>query len=135
MKQLRFLKKSAAPKVNVEEHEMLEYAQNRVSQKKWLYQHVVIFAIGSVFLILANKILKYGAEYDWYAWVMLAWGFGLAFHIFTVLVSHQFMGKDWERRQREILVARQKQKIAELQKEIQTDFPLSKVNKKESIEQ
>ncbi|WP_317046143.1 hypothetical protein [Aureicoccus marinus] len=45
------------------------------------------------------------------------------------------MGKDWERRQREILVAKQKEKIAELQKEIQTDFPLNKVNKKESIEQ
>lgn len=135
MKQLRFLKKSSAPKVNLEEHEMLEYAQNRVSQKKWLYQHIVIFAIGSVFLILANKILKYGADYDWYAWAMLIWGFILVIHGFNVFVGHKFMGKDWERRQREILVARQKEKIAELQKEIQTDFPLSKVNKKESIEQ
>jgi hypothetical protein len=135
MKQLRFFKKTAAPKVNLEEHEMLEYAQNRVSQRKWLYQHMVIFAIGSVFLILANKILKYGEAYDWYAWVMLLWGFLLALHAFNVLVAHKFMGKDWERRQREILVARQKEKIAELQKEIQTDFPLSKVNKKETIEQ
>ncbi|WP_317046142.1 2TM domain-containing protein [Aureicoccus marinus] len=64
----------------MEEHEMLEYAQNRVSQRKWLYQHIVIFALGSVFLILINKILKYGAAYDWYAWVMLLWGFLLALH-------------------------------------------------------
>ena len=41
------------------------------------------------------------------------------------------MGKEWERQQREKLVAKQKRRIAELQKEIETDFPISKVNKKE----
>ncbi len=43
------------------------------------------------------------------------------------------MGKDWERAQREKLVIKQKQRIAELQKEIETDFPLSQINKKDSI--
>ena len=40
------------------------------------------------------------------------------------------MGKEWEREQREKLVAKQKKKIAEIQKEIETDFPLSNINKK-----
>jgi hypothetical protein len=40
------------------------------------------------------------------------------------------MGLDWERAQREKLVLKQKQKIAELQKEIETEFPLSNINKK-----
>lgn len=40
------------------------------------------------------------------------------------------MGQDWERRQREILVAKQKKRISEIQKEIETDFPLSSINKK-----
>lgn len=40
------------------------------------------------------------------------------------------MGIEWERAQREKLVLKQKHKIAELQKEIETDFPLSNINKK-----
>jgi len=43
------------------------------------------------------------------------------------------MGKDWERKQRENLVAKQKQRINELQKEIETEFPLSKINKKKEL--
>ncbi len=39
------------------------------------------------------------------------------------------MGPEWERSQREKLVLKQKQKIAQLQKEIETDFPLSRINK------
>ena len=40
------------------------------------------------------------------------------------------MGTAWERNEREKLVAKQKQRIAEIQKEIETDFPLSQINKK-----
>jgi hypothetical protein len=40
------------------------------------------------------------------------------------------MGQEWERQQREKLVAKQKQRIAEIQKEIETEFPISNINKK-----
>jgi hypothetical protein len=86
--------------------------------------------IGSVFLVLLNKILKYGAEYDWFVWVIVFWAFLFVIHAFNVFVTQKFMGIDWEREQREKLVAKQKQRIADLQKEIETDFPLSNINKK-----
>ncbi|WP_282162667.1 2TM domain-containing protein [Ulvibacterium marinum] len=113
-----------------EQHELLETAQNRIKQKKRLYTHFVVFLIGSVFLVLINKILKYWEEYDWFLWAITFWAFLFALHIFNVFVTQRFMGRDWERRQREKLVAKQKERIAELQKEIETDFPLSKINKK-----
>ena len=40
------------------------------------------------------------------------------------------MGKEWERQQREILVAKQKKRIQEIQKEIETEFPIHHINKK-----
>lgn len=40
------------------------------------------------------------------------------------------MGLEWERKQREKLVEKQKQRIAELQKEIETQFPMSNINQK-----
>ncbi len=128
-----FSKKKGISTLNLEQHELLENAQRRIKQKKNLFTHFVIFLIASVFLILINKILKYGETYDWFIWVITAWAFLFVIHAFNVSVTSKFMGKDWERAQREKLVAKQKQRISELQKEIETDFPLSNVNKRHDI--
>lgn len=125
--------KKKKPQIDVEQHELLEYAQKRIKQKKRLFSHFVIFLIGCVFLILVNKILKYGEAYDWFVWAILLWAFLLVLHTFNVFVTHKFMGKDWERRQRERLVELQKKRISEIQKEIETDFPLSNINKKKDL--
>nr|WP_299343867.1 2TM domain-containing protein [Allomuricauda sp.] len=116
-----------------EQYELLENAQKRIKQKKRLFSHFVIFLIGSVFLILINKILKYGESYDWFIWGITLWAFLFVIHAFNVFVTQKFMGKDWERRQRELLVNKQKKRISEIQKEIETDFPLSSINKKKEI--
>ncbi len=116
--------------IDQEQHELLEYAQKRIKQKKRLFSHFVIFLIGSVFLVLINKILKYGEAYDWFLWAILLWAFLFILHAFNVFVTQKFMGQEWERKQREYLVSKQKKRIAEIQKEIETDFPISKVNKK-----
>ena len=125
-----FSKQKKGAYVSPEQHQQLEYAQKRIRQKKRFYRHVVVFLIGAVFLILANKILKYGEAYDWYLWVVLFWAFLLVLHGANVFVTQRFMGDEWERKQREILVRKQRERIAEIQKEINTEFPLSNINKK-----
>lgn len=125
-----FSKNKNKSEVDLEQHDLLETAQARLKQKKRLYVHFVIFLIGSIFLILINKILKYGAQYDWFIWAITLWAFLFAIHLFNVFVSQKFMGKDWERSQREKLVLKQKERIADIQKEIETEFPLSQINKK-----
>jgi 2TM domain-containing protein len=125
-----FSKSKNKSELNLEQHELLETTQDRIRQKKRLYTHFVIFLIGSVFLVLINKILKYGERYDWFIWAITFWAFLFVIHIFNVFVTQRFMGKEWERRQREKLVFKQKEKIAEIQKEIETDFSLSNINKK-----
>ncbi len=125
--------KKAKSEVDIEQHELLEHAQRRITQKRRLFTHFVIFLIGAVFLVLINKILKVEEQYNWFLWAILAWGFLFVFHVFNVFITQKFMGKDWERNQREKLVAKQKQRINELQKEIETEFPLSNVNKKKEL--
>jgi hypothetical protein len=49
----------------------------------------------------------------------------------NVFVTQKFMGTDWERGQREKLVKKQRERIKELQKEIDTDFPMTNYKKKE----
>jgi membrane protein YdbS with pleckstrin-like domain len=125
-----FSKNKPKSEVDIEQHELLENAQKRIKQKKRLFSHLVIFLIGSVFIILVNKIFKQGEAYDWYIWAITAWAFLFLIHVFNVFITHKFMGKDWERKQREKLVAKQKTRISEIQKEIETDFPISNFNKK-----
>lgn len=125
-----FSKNKNEGEIDLEQHQLLETAQSRIKQKKRLYAHFVVFLIGSVFLVLINKILKYGEAYDWFLWAITLWAFLFAVHAFNVFVTQKFMGTEWERKQREKLVQKQKQKIAALQKEIETDFPLSNINKK-----
>jgi uncharacterized membrane protein len=117
--------------IGLEQHEQLEYAQQRIRQKKRLYIHFIVFLTGSVFLILINKILKYGEAYDWFLWAIIFWAFLLILHLINVFVTHKFMGKEWERSQREKLVKKQREKLASLQKEIETEFPVTTMNKKE----
>ncbi len=119
-------------KIAAEQHEQLEYAQRRIVQKKRLFTHLIVFLVGSLFLYAINKFLKYGEEYDWFIWAITFWAFLFILHAVNVLVTRKFLSKDWERRQREKLVQLQKDRIAEIQKEIETDFPLSNINKKKS---
>lgn len=123
--------KKSAP-LNEAQHEQMEYAQKRINQKKKLYYHFVLFLIGSVFLILLNKVFKYGADYNWFKWAILFWAFLFAIHIFNVFVTYKFMGRDWERSQRDKLVQKQQDRIAEISKEVQQEEALDGAIKKKS---
>ena len=104
--------------IDPEQHEQMEYAQQRIRQKKRLYTHFVIFLVGSVFLILINKILKYGEEYDWFIWAITFWAFLFVIHLINVFITNRFMGKAWERSQREKLVKKQQDRIRALEEEV-----------------
>ena len=118
--------------LNLEQHEQIEYAQQRIVQKKNLYRHFVWFLIGSVGLVLFNKVLKYGEAYDWSYWIIGIWTVLFLVHLVNVFILNPFMGRDWEREQREKLVIKQKEKIAELQKQMEKDFPVSPAPKKKA---
>ncbi|WP_268225521.1 2TM domain-containing protein [Sinomicrobium oceani] len=124
-------KSKKTKRVDEDQYELLKNAEARIRQKKRLYYHFVIFLIGSVFLIVINKVLKYGEEYDWFVWAITFWGFLFAIHFFNVFVNHRFMGKEWERTQREKLVRRQRESIAQLEKDVEKEFLNSDLDKTE----
>ncbi|UGU14393.1 2TM domain-containing protein [Sinomicrobium kalidii] len=126
-----WFKSKKTEKVNEEQYELLKNAEARIRQKKRLYNHFVIFLIGSIFLIIANKVLKYGEQYNWFVWAITFWAFLFVVHFFNVFVTHKFMGKEWEKVQREKLVQKQKAKIAKMEKDVEQEFLDSDLNKTE----
>ncbi|MFT7348589.1 MAG: hypothetical protein ACI8VZ_000887, partial [Candidatus Paceibacteria bacterium] len=96
-----FSRNKKTSKIDTEQHELLEHAQERIKEKKRLYNHLIIFLVGSVFLVMTNKILKYGDAYDWFIWVITFWAFLFVIHAINVGLTKKFMGWEWERKQRE----------------------------------
>ena len=112
--------------MNTEEHEIYEYARKRINQKKRLYFHLIFLIVGSLFLFIANKWLKFGEAYDWYLWAITAWIFIFILHVINVFVINvfvinRFMDKNWEHEQINKLMALQKTKIEALKTDIENN--------------
>ena len=132
-----FGKKKAVPQIDKEQLELIKTAQARVKQKKRLYIHFVVFLIGAVFLIILNTVIGVGEDVtlfgkNWFVFAILAWLFLFVYHLFNVFITHKFMGKDWEQQQLDKLVAKQKERIAQLEKTItKQDTKTSKLESEE----
>jgi len=103
-------------------HEQYEYARRRIKQKKNLYFHFVVFLIGNLFMFISNHFFKVGAPRQWYIWILTGWLFLLILHFIKVYITDRFMNKSWEREQIDRLVAKQKQKINQLETKTNQDF-------------
>ncbi len=127
-----FGKKKTTPEIDKAQLELIKTAQKRIKQKKRLYLHFVLFLIGCLFLILANTVLGIASDYtifgvNWFVFAILIWAFFFVYHAFNVFVTNRFMGKAWEERQLNILVAKQKEHIEKLKSKLQqNDTPTTK---------
>ena len=124
-----FGKKKQVSPIDKEQLELIQNAQRRVTQKKRLYIHFVIFLIGSLFIILLNLALGFGKEFkpldtDWFVFAILIWLFFLLYHTFNVFVTHKFMGKAWEQKQLNKLVVQQQRRIDTLKAKFEKDETL-----------
>ncbi|UOB18869.1 2TM domain-containing protein [Abyssalbus ytuae] len=121
-------------KINLEQHELIENAQNRIKQKKRLYFHFVVFVVAGIFMYITNKILHFYEEHDWYVWVLILWGFFFVLHFINVFITNKFLGREWERKQREKLVALQKDKIADIKRELEQKTSIYESKKNQNPE-
>ncbi|MBP6758627.1 MAG: 2TM domain-containing protein [Flavobacterium sp.] len=104
-----------------DQQELYEYARKRIKQKKGLYFHFVLLALGSIFLFIANHFLIFGFTSNWSTWVITAWLFLFILHFIKVFITDRFMNKDWEREQISRLVDKQQRKIDQLQTKANED--------------
>ena len=124
-----FGKKKPELQIDKEQLELITNAQKRIKQKKRLYLHFVLFLIGSVALIIMNIAFGVGKDFtlfgkEWFVFAILIWLCFLVYHVFNVYITHKFMGKQWEEKQLNILVSKQKSRIEELKAKVEKEHPL-----------
>lgn len=109
--------------LDLEQHELFENAQRRIKQKKRLFQHFVLFLLGCLFMFIINKIMGYGQgqplTQNWFIYGILVWAFLFIYHFVNVFITSPFLGKEWERTQREKLITLQKKKLQKIQDEVE----------------
>lgn len=130
-----FLKKKEIPQIDPQQRELYEHARMRVVQKKRLFLHFIVFAVGSIFLILLNLVFGYGKEVtffgvNWSIVAILCWAFLFVMHFCNVWLFTKFMGKEWTDRQMERLITKQKEEIALIQKDVELMYPKDELIKK-----
>ena len=128
-----FSKKKNPSKLDSEQRELYDNARRRTKQKKRLFQHFVVFLVGAVLLIVLNVVIGYQEDfmplgYNWFVWAILLWTFFFLIHLINVFVTSSFMGKEWEQRQMEKLVKKQRDRIEELERKVKKENPLPPKN-------
>lgn len=105
--------------MDLEQHEIYEYARKRIKQKKQLYFHFIVLFFGAIFLFVVNKWLEFGQPLNWYIWAITIWIFIFILHFIKVFITDSFMNKKWEREQINRLMTMQEKKIEQLKNEIE----------------
>ena len=109
--------------METQQHELYEYARDRIKQKKGLFYHFILICLGSVFLIIANKWLGFYSDVTWWTWAVTIWIFLFILHVIKVFVINNFMNKNWEREQIDKLMLRQANKIEKLKNDLDNSKP------------
>ncbi|MDA7716967.1 dihydrofolate reductase [bacterium] len=130
-----FFKKKEITQIDPQQRELYEHARKRVIEKKRLFRHFIVFIVGSIFFILLNLVFGYGKGItffgtDWFVIAILFWAFFFAVHFCNVWLFSAFMGKEWSDRQIAKLVAKQKEEIILLQKDVELMYPKGELVKK-----
>ncbi|TXN35282.1 2TM domain-containing protein [Flagellimonas hymeniacidonis] len=81
------------------EKEKLKRAKKQIGELKGFYSHLAIYIVINTF-ILINIYLKTDDFWQWQHFVTLfAWGIGVFFHASKVFNYNPFFGRNWEERQ------------------------------------
>jgi len=102
--------------IDHEQIELLEYAQKRIRQKKFLYYHFVLFLFVSAITLSLDYVFNIATdfnllEYSWSFWVVFSWFFLFIFHVFNVYVTGRLINKSWIKNQKNKLIKIQKLEI------------------------
>jgi dihydrofolate reductase len=120
-------KKKDTPGIDLEQKEMIENAQKRIKQKRGLFTHFIVFLVGAVGLIVISQVLMQVEplrilDIEWWVWVIFVWLLLLCYHAFKVFITNRLLGPEWEKRQYNKLVQKQKERIAQLEKKVAKEY-------------
>jgi dihydrofolate reductase len=128
-------KKKVTPGIDLEQKELIENAQRRIKEKRGLFTHFIVFLVGSVGLVIISQVLMDNENVsgrvlgiDWWVWVIFVWLLLLIYHSFKVFITNRLLGPEWEKKQYDKLVKKQRERIAKLEQRVAQEIPATSTN-------
>ena len=76
--------------------ESYERARRRVKEVKGFYNHLIVYIMVNIFLVIINVVVSPGIW--WFYWVTIFWGIALIIQGLSLYVNRGVFSKDWEDR-------------------------------------
>ena len=113
-------------RINQDQINLVENAQNRIRQKKRLFYHFSIMFFGNISFLTFNLLFGFKDEvvlfdYPWSYLAIALWFLIFLIHFYNVFITNKFMGDKWEREQIKKLVSKQELKITKLKMEFEKE--------------
>jgi dihydrofolate reductase len=113
-------------RINQDQINLVENAQNRIRQKKRLFYHFSIMFFGNMSFLTFNLLFGFKDEvvlfdYPWSYLAIALWFLVFLIHFYNVFITNKFMGDKWEREQIKKLVSKQELKITKLKMEFEKE--------------
>jgi dihydrofolate reductase len=113
-------------KINEDQIKLIENAQLRVKQKKFLFYHFSTMIFGNIIFLVLNLLFEFKSEiiifdYPWSYLAITIWFFLFLVHTYNVYIVNRFMGKSWKENQIKKLVSEQEIKIAKIKMEFEKE--------------
>jgi len=119
-------------RINQDQINLVENAQNRIRQKKRLFYHFSIMFFGDMSFLTFNLLFGFKDEvvlfdYPWSYLAIALWFLIFLIHFYNVFITNKFMGDKWEREQIKKLVSKQELKITKLKMEFEKKQELKQI--------
>ncbi|TDP02336.1 2TM domain-containing protein [Flavobacterium sp. 245] len=83
-------------------------AQKKVKEIKGFYEHLTVFILVTVILIVINLLTS--PEYLWFVWCIMGWGIGVVIHGLKAFEISPAFSKEWEERKIKEILEKEKNK-------------------------
>ena len=96
--------------------EAYAHARRQVRAMRGFYKHLAIYVLVIAGLGLINFVS--GAKKPWFLFPAMGWGFGVLLHGLKVWGAELWLGREWEERKIEQLLAREKIRVLSTEKQL-----------------
>ncbi|MBM3315022.1 2TM domain-containing protein [candidate division WOR-3 bacterium] len=85
-------------------------ARDRVTAQRSFFIHLIIYLLVNAMLFILNAATRDPDDGWWFYWPLIGWGIGILSHAFSVFGAFGLFNRDWEEKQVEKMVRKERER-------------------------
>jgi hypothetical protein len=93
-----------------DDKDLYRRARERVTAQRSFFVHLITYLLVNAMLFILNAATRGTDGGWWFYWPLIGWGIGIVSHAFSVFGAFGLFTRDWEEKQVEKMVEKERQK-------------------------